>query len=179
MAVLHRMPILQPIGDLPSRFNASRGQARLVVILSPTYGTSLSGARIVKKDVLDNLLGEPLRTFVIWTPLRADDTRDAAQQATQLLDTIEVEQFWDPNRSIARQYGKVVDLPSNRTLAWNSYFVHGRADEWHDRPPVPASWMHQLGRDNRTLDGSTLLDLVTKEIKKPRPGTTTSKRRGG
>ena len=140
-----------------------------MLILAPTNASSLVGARIVRRDVLDQLVGEATRTFVVWTPMRADDTRDAAQKASNSLDTLDVEQFWDPSHSMARQYGQILDLPSHRVLAWNVYAVHGRSDEWKSGPPRPAAWMHQLGNDQRTLDGPTLLDLVTKEIKRTRP----------
>ena len=139
----------------------------MVLVLSPTLPSCLSGARIVRRDVVDQLLGESVKTFVVWTPMLGDDTRDAAQHAAELMDTIDVDQFWDPNRRLAREYGKVVELPDNRILAWNVYMLHGRTDVWRGGPPKPVAWMHQLGRDQRTLDGSTLLDLVTKEIKKP------------
>ena len=167
LSPVHRTQELLSISDLPARFNAARGEARLVLVLSPTLPSCLSGARIVRRDVVDELVGEPVKTFVVWTPMMGDDSRDAAEHAADLLDTLDVDQFWDPNRSLAREYGKLVQLPNNRVLAWNVYMLHSRADVWRGGPPKPVAWMHQLGRDQRTLDGSTLLDLVTKEVKKP------------
>ena len=32
--------------------------------------------------------------------------------------------------------------------------------EWGEEPPEPSYWMHQLGRDERSLDGDKLLDAT-------------------
>lgn len=125
----------------------------------------IHGARVVQKDVIDQLIGKPVRTFVVWTPVLFSDTRDDALAATKEFRGTFVEQFWDPARKLGRAYAKVVDLPAKRSLAWDVHFVHRASDSWQEVPPRPFDWMHQLGDDDRRLVGTSLKAMVENSLK--------------
>lgn len=73
--------------------------------------------------------------------------------------------FWDADKSLGNALGKVVTLPRGRTLAWDVYFVFDANAQWRSVPPQPADWMHQLGVDERTLDGGRVKQSVTKLLR--------------
>ena len=70
--------------------------------------------------------------------------------------------LWDADKSMGFSLGKVVTLPRERKLAWDVYFAFDATAKWDDVPPKPAHWMHQLGTDERTLDGGKLRLAVEK-----------------
>ena len=148
------------VEDLPGRFQAAQGEARLVLVVSPTSTSCMRALRLIERDVLRELAGKPIRTYVVWTPMVFDDSREAALKEAQRSDSIYVEQFWDPTRRTARAYGKLVELPNNREMAWNAYFIHSRSASWNLAPPVPDDWMHQLGSDPRRLTAEAFRDKV-------------------
>ena len=51
-------------------------------------------------------------------------------------------------------------LPRGRQLAWDIYFVYAPGVRWEEEPPLPTQWMHQLGLDERHLNGDTLRGTV-------------------
>ena len=52
-----------------------------------------------------------------------------------------------------------------REHAWDIYFVFAAGGEWHDTPPMPDDWQHQLGRDERSLDGDKLRESIISIMK--------------
>jgi hypothetical protein len=115
-----------------------------------------SGAREVQKKVLAKNGSDKLRVFVVWTPRYPGDNRDKAVAATSLISDNRATHFWDGGGRLGRQYGKIINLPKNRTFAWDVYFVLNAQAKWEKTPPAPTEWMHQLGEDSRTLDGDRL-----------------------
>ncbi len=97
-----------------------------------------------------------VKVYVVWTPVLREDDRMAASDATELIQANLVQHFWDEDKSLGLSFGKIVTLPRDRTLAWDVYFVFDQEAVWQDEPPMPTDWMHQLGIDEKTLDGETL-----------------------
>ena len=116
---------------------------------------------MVQTSVLDKIQSDKLSVYIVWTPVLREDDRDAAGKAVELVTDKRVKQFWDGDKSLGNAYGSVVKLPRDRTLAWDVYFVLDQSAEWTaSAPPEPASWMHQLGNDERLLDGEKLRQTV-------------------
>lgn len=101
---------------------------------------------------------DELSVHVVWTPVLASDSFEAAQQAPELIPDYRAKHYWDNDRSLGLAYARVVELPRGRALAWDIYFTYGRGAEWTSSPPEPAYWAHQLGFDERLLlDGDALI----------------------
>ncbi len=109
-----------------------------------------SGARRVRKEV------DKLRVLVVWTPVLPWDNRDKALAAAKLIPDQRALHFWDKSRRLGKNYGKALKLPGGGTLAWDVYLVFDAQALWKETPPVPTSWMHQLGTDSRRLDADKL-----------------------
>jgi hypothetical protein len=117
---------------------------------------------VVQQQILEAIDDEQLRVYVVWTPVLREDNREAAVMAKASVTDPRAVHFWDTDKSLGNSLGKIVTLPRGRTLAWDVYFVFDADAQWYDEPPQPAVWMHQLGVDERTLDGDRLRQSVTK-----------------
>ena len=111
---------------------------------------------MVQKAILDGLKDEKIKVYVVWTPVLWEDDRRAAVEAIGHVSDERAVHFWDADKSLAFSLEKIVTLPRGRPLAWDVYFVFDPQATWGDGPPKPATWMHQLGTDERKLDGDRL-----------------------
>ena len=117
---------------------------------------------MVQKEILETVKDERITVFVVWTPVLREDDRRAAVQAIANVTDERAHHFWDPDKSLGFAFGKAVTLPRGRELAWDVYFVFDSKSEWGDPTTTPANWMHQLGNDDRTLDGNKLRVTIEK-----------------
>ena len=125
---------------------------------------------MVQKTILDEITDEKIKLYVVWTPVLQEDDRQAAVKAIGHVSDKRAVHFWDADKSLGHSLGKVVTLPRERTLAWDVYFAFDPKAKWGDDPPTPATWMHQLGTDKRTLDGDKLrasVEDLLKGLEKP------------
>ena len=121
----------------------------------------LNGARVAQQQILDLLPSDDLRIYIVWTPVLQEDDRSKAAEATALVADKRVTHFWDADKSLGLALGRTVQLPRDRTLGWDVYFVFDRGVKWAEvQPPAPTEWMHQLGTDERLLDGDKLHESV-------------------
>ena len=93
-------------------------------------------------------------------PVLDPDDAAAALEAESILADPRAAHFWDAEQSLGKMYGKVLTLPRGRSLAWDIYFVYAAGVEWKDELPLPTDWQHQLGMDERHLDGEKLREAV-------------------
>ena len=86
--------------------------------------------------------------------------------------------FFDAEARAGKVYSSVLRLPPGLP-AWDVYLVFGPEVRWERNPPVPAYWMHQLGRagpPELRLDGEQLERVVRSLLPKtagaiPTPGS--------
>ena len=117
---------------------------------------------MVRKNILETLNTDKIKVYVVWIPVLREDERAEAIDAMKLIEDDRVQHFWDEDKSVGLSFGKVVTLPRGRRLAWDVYFAFGPKEEWKEHPPSPQDWMHQLGTDDRVLDGKKLLPSIEK-----------------
>ncbi len=117
---------------------------------------------MVQEQILKTIKSEKLKVYVVWTPVIVSDNRKAAVAAMQLIPDERAVHFWDPDRSLGLSYRRVVALPRGWRLAWDIYLAYDASGKWGDQPHKPADWMHQLGKDERRLDGAKLRASVEK-----------------
>ncbi len=122
---------------------------------------------MVQDNVLAKLNNDNLRVYVVWTPVLREDNRTAAGQSVAQITDSRAVHFWDEDKSLGLSFGKLVTLPRQRELAWDVYLVFDEQSEWTETPPKPAAWMHQLGLDERLLDGDKLRESVEKLLPIP------------
>ena len=114
----------------------------------------------MQDNILAKLSSDNLRVYVVWTPVLREDNRTAAGQSIAQITDSRAVHFWDEDKSLGLSFGKLVTLPRQRELAWDVYFVFDEQSEWTETPPKPTDWMHQLGTDERLLDGDKLRESV-------------------
>lgn len=111
---------------------------------------------MVHDDVLKQVKSDDLAILAIWMPVLASDNAEEGKKAERLLADPRVTHYWDADRTLGKLYGKQLELPLDRELAWDIYFVFAPGVRWEEGLPEPTAWMHQLARDERLLDGDTL-----------------------
>jgi len=115
---------------------------------------------VVHDEVLEKIDNEDLSVFAIWMPVLGSDNAEAAIDAESLLADPRARHYWDEGNSLGKLYGRSLKLPRGRQLAWDIYFVYEPGVRWDSEPPPPTQWMHQLGLDERHLDGDKLRESI-------------------
>ena len=111
----------------------------------------------MQDKVMDAIDSEDLAVHVVWMPVLQNDNFKAAQKAPVLVPDSRASHYWDGDQDLGKAYGRIVELPRGRELAWDIYFVFEPGIVWEDKPPFPSDWAHQLGMDERHLkDGDQL-----------------------
>lgn len=119
---------------------------------------------MVHDEVLKQVDSGDLSVLAVWMPVLQSDNAAAGKKAEPLLPDPRVAHYWDDDSSLGKLYGRSLELPRGRQLAWDIYFVFAAGIKWDDEPPPPTEWMHQLGTDERRLSGAklrgTILELL-------------------
>ena len=115
---------------------------------------------MVYDNVLEQVESDDLSVFAVWMPVLDSDNAAAGKDAESLLPDDRVTHYWDGGNSLGKLYGRLLTLPHGRQLAWDIYFVFAPGIRWEEEPPLPTQWMHQLGRDERHLNGDTLRGTI-------------------
>ena len=89
---------IQNIETLRTQFNQDAGQTRLILLVAPTWGTCLVGARWVQNELLDQYTSHKLRVYAVWLPMLATDARDKWNGTT--MPDPRVMHFWDGETEI-------------------------------------------------------------------------------
>jgi hypothetical protein len=80
---------------------------------------------------LEEVAGEPVRTFVIWEPVLPTDWSSPSTAALRRISDIRVTQFWDKGRLISHSMGE----HNRRSVVWDYVAVYPAGPVWGDRPP--------------------------------------------
>jgi hypothetical protein len=121
----------------------------------------------VQTKVLEKLHADQLKVFVVWFPLRRDDSREVAEVAGAVFTDPRVVQYWAPDWTLANLYGQVLDFPKDYRyrVAIDVYLVFDEQARWREEVPRPSFWMHQLGNDARRLDADALRSSLEGKIR--------------
>ncbi len=114
-----------------SEFNAHKQEARFLTLLSPMCPACQSGARGVRKSVLDNPATKSLATMVVWIPILDADGLPAAVVASASYRNFPVPQFWDGNQRLGKEVARSIDAPD--WTAWDIYYFYPPGAEWGDK----------------------------------------------
>ena len=120
--------------------------------------------------MLEKVSSKDLVVHVIWTPVLQADDEMAAREAVSLIADSRAIHYWDADQSLGLAYGRDLELPRGRELAWDIYFAYAAGVTWEERVPMPNDWVHQLGRDERHLgDGAGLRAAVESLLEEQEP----------
>ncbi len=118
---------------------------------------------MVQENVLEKIDSDQLSVLVVWTPVLSSDNRASVDKAARTITDNRAAHFWDGDRSLGNTYGKIVELPRGRSLAWDIYFAFDRDTRWNETAPEPDDWAHQLGGDARSLrNGDKLREAINR-----------------
>jgi hypothetical protein len=146
---------------LPSCFNAAVLLPRLLFLVSPTCEICVTGAMSAAHTVLSLPRAEDFRLYILWLPVLEADTLQAAEQVQVRLPADDrLGHFWDHDLSLSRAYHRVLQLgqrPRPHRVAWDIFLLYGAGTVWHEDPPMPEFWMHQLFLEDVPELDSTIL----------------------
>lgn len=96
----------------------------------------------VVRDLFEQRDLARIRGLVLWLPmLGGDDDVLASQQAQKLRDS-RVQHYWDHQRHVSQELGRVLGRESP---TWDVYLLYQSGVPWGmEKPPTPNFWMHQL-----------------------------------
>ena len=114
----------------------------------------------MRDQVLNNLSRGKFKAYVVWTPVLFGDCREAAEESLREVPDPRVTHFWDKDKALGKRFGRILELPHGKKFAWDVYLLYDARAYWGDHPPEPNAWMHQLGQDERRLDGEKLRKKV-------------------
>jgi hypothetical protein len=151
-------------------FNADATVPRLLFLVSPTCEICVSGALSVTQAVLSLPSTSDFRLYIVWLPVLANDTRQAAAGVQEQLPVDHrLAHFWDHDLSVSQAYHRVLQLGQRQRrhrVAWDMFLLYGAGVVWLDTPPVPGFWMHQLFLDDvPKLDTSILRDQLEQMLR--------------
>jgi hypothetical protein len=126
--------------------------------------------------VLAKIPDPNLRVYVVWLPvLLSGGWESAARRQASRIPDPRATRYYDPEKRIGVLYGPILRL-ARGIPAWDVYMVFGPEARWPvhqgddakggnagNGPPVPAYWMHQLGRAaprELRLDGDKFAKVV-------------------
>ncbi len=163
LAVLNKAD-LPDSGKLKEAFNAASGKVRIVMLVSPTCPGCVSGADVIRSEIVGKLKDKRLGAFCIFIPMLASDGLKTAIEAATKMTEAGISSFSDENRSLGKAYGETVKLPYGQKTAWDVYFLYGPNALWDQSPPQPEFWMHQLAYDEQCLDPVKFRTAVEKQL---------------
>lgn len=154
---------------MPPCFNAAVLLSRLLFLVSPTCEICVSGTTSAAHTVLSLPRSADFRLYIVWLPVLETDTMQAAERVQGRLPADDrLGHFWDHDLRLSYAYHRVLQLgqrPRRRRVAWDIFLLYGAGIVWHESPPVPEFWMHQLFlEDVPKLDAAVLRQQLEQRL---------------
>ena len=98
------------------------------------------------QEIFEESQTNKLRGAIVWTPMLAADSLEAARERKAIFRDFRVGHYWDPNRVLGRMLSRTLNLKTQ--IAWDVYLVYPPDHPWNtELPPQPEFWMHQLDEE--------------------------------
>jgi hypothetical protein len=112
------------------------------------------------REIFEENTSEIFHGGIVWTPMLATDSLDAANERETRFSDPRVQQFWDQDRILGQYLSQTLNLKA--AMAWDVYLVYPPNTVWEgELPPKPKFWMHQLDEEpSLLLDPPRLKEYV-------------------
>jgi hypothetical protein len=102
------------------------------------------------QEIFEENESKLLNGAMIWTPMLAADSIDAANEHETRFSDTRVQQFWDQDRILGQYLSQTLNL--KESIAWDVYLLYPPDHSWDtELPPAPEFWMHQLNEEPALL----------------------------
>lgn len=96
---------------------------------------------------MQEVIGESHASFsisiaIVWTNMLPLDDEAAAISSARLIRDPRTQHFHDPNALTGRVVAASLGSPGK--IAWDIYLFFPSGVRWHQEPPKPVEWAHQL-----------------------------------
>jgi len=130
-----RLPDLADPGEqrsLVSVFNHGVGTPRLILLLSPTCPTCLTGASWVRDQILRRYPLAKVDVIAVWMPVLPGDSRAAWND--EVLDDARVTQLWDQDQVVGTWFQR------HGGPFWDAFLYYRPDAHWRNHPTDPDAW---------------------------------------
>jgi len=115
------------------------------------------------QDIFEENGSKMLQGAIIWTPMLASDSLNAAEGREVMFSDSRVKHYWDPGRILGQMLSRILHLKA--PVAWDVYLVYPREHHWDKvLPPAPKLWMHQLNEQPILLLDPLRLKCAVQEM---------------
>ena len=102
----------------------------------------MRGARAVQETIINKYSKAEISISLVWIKMLPEDSREKAKLEARNFSDPRIHCFYDPNK---RSGTAIADsLGYEDRVAWDIYLFYAAGAAWHENPPAPAVWMHQL-----------------------------------
>ena len=128
---------------LKNDFNNKKEKPRFITLLSASCGWCMKGAEAIRISILEDFPDEDYHLYVVWIDILRGDNFDLAKKHAQLLNDPRVSHYYDADQNFGKSVANV--LGGKGKVAWDIYMFYNSGMKWEEQPPIPSSYMHQLG----------------------------------
>ncbi|MFC1879949.1 hypothetical protein ACFL2S_00445 [Thermodesulfobacteriota bacterium] len=120
------------------------------------------------KSIIETFPDADINVAIVWINKLPTDSRKAAEKSAGTFNDPRICQFYDPQQ----RSGKAVanSLGWLGKVAWDIYLFYTAGSQWHETPPAPANWVHQLtdpwADPDRLRTGDDLVRELAKSMKR-------------
>lgn len=104
----------------------------------------------MQESILKKFPDTDVSVSIIWIEMLPTDSRAAAENMAASIHDSRVVHYFDPRgaRLAGDAFAEGI-IRDGAGPAWDVYFFYDKNAEWHDAPPRPAEWWHQLSGGKR------------------------------
>jgi len=102
------------------------------------------------QEIFEEIESKMLQGAIVWTPMLATDSLNAAERREALFSDSRVRHYWDPKKILGQMLSQTLHLKA--PIAWDVYLLYMPEHLWETEPlPAPQFWMHQLDEEPSLL----------------------------
>jgi hypothetical protein len=96
----------------------------------------------VREVIVEGYAHFPISVAIVWTNMLPLDDEKAAASSSRLIRDSRMRHFHDPDALAGKAIGTSLGGPG--AIAWDIYLFFPSGLQWHQQPPAPVEWAHQL-----------------------------------
>ena len=94
------------------------------------------------KSIIESFPDADISVAIVWINKLPADSRKEAEKSSDTFDDPRIRQFYDPQQLSGQAVANCLGWQGR--VAWDIYLFYSAGSTWHETPPVPVNWMHQL-----------------------------------